>query len=48
VTVTCYVAGQSVHGNRTWYRVSYPRTGYVSGYYVSNGAARSTTPVPHC
>jgi uncharacterized protein YraI len=48
VTVTCYVSGQSVHGNRTWYRVSYPRTGYVSGYYVHQGTAGSTTPVPHC
>jgi uncharacterized protein YraI len=48
VTVTCYVYGQSVRGNRVWYRVSNPGTGYVSGYYVTNRTAGSTTQVPHC
>jgi SH3 domain-containing protein len=48
VAVTCYVAGQPVHGNRTWYRVSSPTPGYVSGYYVTHGTAGSTTSVPHC
>jgi hypothetical protein len=34
VMVDCFVHGQAIHGNTVWYRITEPRTGYVSGYYV--------------
>src|SRR5579885_1214954 len=29
VTVSCYVSGRSVHGDRVWYHVTAPAVGYV-------------------
>ncbi|OEU91922.1 hypothetical protein DB35_07270 [Streptomyces abyssalis] len=38
VPLSCWVPGENVHGNTTWYRVRDEnefRTGYVSAYYVT-------------
>jgi hypothetical protein len=38
VPLSCYVTGEDVHGNRTWYRVREEnefKTGYISAYYAT-------------
>lgn len=38
VPISCFLTGESVHGNTTWYRVreeSPFRTGYISAYYTT-------------
>lgn len=37
VTVTCYTSGTSILGDRIWYHIVAPATGYVAGYYLSTG-----------
>ena len=39
----CFIRGEAVHGNTTWYRISEPRSGYVSGYYVSADDSQTAT-----
>jgi hypothetical protein len=39
----CFIRGEAIHGNTTWYRISEPRRGYVSGYYVSADDSQTTT-----
>ncbi|MBA2322909.1 MAG: SH3 domain-containing protein [Pseudonocardiales bacterium] len=34
VTITCVTRGEPVHGDTVWYRISRPRPGWVSGYYI--------------
>ncbi len=44
VSIDCVVRGEAVHGDTTWYRISQPRTGYVTGYYVrTDGNIHDTT-----
>ena|ERR1700733_7183125 len=38
IMVDCYVRGQAVYGNSTWYRITSPSTGYVTAYYVKMDA----------
>lgn len=38
VPISCYVTGENVHGNTTWYRVRAEnefRIGYISAYYTT-------------
>jgi hypothetical protein len=37
VDVSCYVTGQAISHDTTWYRVTKPATGYVSGHYLRTG-----------
>ncbi len=37
VWVNCYALGGSVSGDRVWYHVVAPDTGYVAGYYLNTG-----------
>jgi hypothetical protein len=34
LTIECYTRGQAIHGQTTWYRITGPRVGYVTAYYV--------------
>jgi hypothetical protein len=47
VKISCWYYGQSIVGDSIWYRISTPRSGYVSGYYVDTG--RDPNPaIPRC
>jgi hypothetical protein len=47
VTVTCYTDGQDIQGDRIWYHVVKPSTGYVAGLHLNTG--RDPAPgVPRC
>ncbi len=35
VAVSCYAMGSSVAGNRVWYRISAPDSGYITSYYTA-------------
>ena len=35
VYIECYTRGESIYGQTVWYRISQPRKGYVTAYYVS-------------
>jgi hypothetical protein len=37
VTVSCYVSGQAIGGDRIWYRITAPAAGYVAGFYLHTG-----------
>lgn len=45
VHVECFTRGQAIHGQTMWYRISQPRRGYVTAYYVR---ADSNTTASHC
>ena len=34
VYIECYTRGESIYGQTIWYRISQPRKGYVTAYYV--------------
>ena len=37
VTVKCWVPGSSVFGDKIWYLIVTPHTGFVAGFYLSTG-----------
>ena len=46
VHIDCYTRGQSIYGQTKWYRISQPRKGYVTAYYIhtdsgTTGASRA-------
>jgi hypothetical protein len=44
VGIDCFTHGQNIHGQTLWYRISQPRTGYVTAYYVqTDGNVLATT-----
>jgi hypothetical protein len=47
ITVSCYVTGQSVGGDRIWYRTVKPARDYVTGKYLHTGHEPAPG-VPHC
>jgi uncharacterized protein YraI len=46
VAVTCWLRGAPVHGDRVWYRIESPQTGYVTNYYISKPSDYAGA--PHC
>jgi len=42
VTVRCYAVGESVSGDGVWYRITAPRAGMVSGFYLNTGRDPAT------
>ena len=46
VQITCWSYGEPVHRDRVWYRINSPKTGYVTGYYISTGGESPNA--PHC
>jgi uncharacterized protein YraI len=46
VAVTCWLRGAPVHGDRVWYRIESPRSGYVTNYYISKPGDYAGA--PHC
>ncbi len=34
LTIDCFTRGQAIHGQTLWYRITQPRVGYVTAYYV--------------
>jgi Bacterial SH3 domain len=45
VNIVCYTRGQPIHGQTLWYRISQPRKGYVTAYYVrADSSTRANTP----
>lgn len=44
ITVECFAKGEIINGNATWYRISAPRTGYVTAYYVHMDDTSTTPP----
>lgn len=50
IQVACYVKGEAVHQDSTWYRVTAPAPGYIAGAQLSvpekpaTGVARCATP----
>jgi hypothetical protein len=47
VTVRCYAVGESVSGDGVWYRITAPRVGMVSGFYLNTGRDPATG-IRHC
>lgn len=45
--IDCFTHGEAVHGQTMWYRISAPRSGYVSAYYVHDDTDRGTS-TPAC
>ena len=37
VTVTCFTIGSPVGGDKVWYRIVAPATGFVAGFYLNTG-----------
>jgi len=37
VSVNCYAIGGSVFGDRVWYLIVSPHTGFVAGFYLNTG-----------
>ena len=37
VSVDCWARGSSVFGDRIWYLITAPHTGFVAGFYLSTG-----------
>jgi hypothetical protein len=46
VRIICSTRGASVYGNDLWYRISSPRSGYVTSYYIR--ATGRTSTIPPC
>jgi hypothetical protein len=42
VTVRCFAMGESVSGDSVWYRITAPRAGMVSGFYLNTGRDPAT------
>jgi hypothetical protein len=47
VSVRCYAVGESVSGDGVWYRITAPRAGMVSGFYLNTGRDPATG-IRHC
>jgi hypothetical protein len=37
VSVVCFAVGSSVNGDRIWYRIVAPHTGFVAGFFLKTG-----------
>jgi hypothetical protein len=49
VTLSCYVAGQSILGDAYWYRTAFgTEQGYISGYWVDTGRDPAAKLLPAC
>jgi uncharacterized protein YraI len=45
VRIACFTRGEPVHGDTVWYRITQPRAGYVTNYYIrTNADILATTP----
>jgi hypothetical protein len=44
VRIVCFTHGANVYGNDHWYRISSPRAGYVTSYYIRVNGRTATAP----
>jgi hypothetical protein len=47
VTVKCWARGSSVFGDRIWYLIVTPHTGFVAGFYLNTGRDPAAG-IQHC